>query len=406
MTAAVGTFPMLGVMSAVRIGVAERRARLAVRHHLAPSACSDDVVDMVRDVIALHATDPASVYIGAWARIRGFRVSQLDQALYDDRTLVRVLGMRRTMFVLPTELVPVVLAACTRAIAVVERRRTEQFLAEAGITDGTPAWLDEVEKSTLAALAARGEALSTELSADVPLLARQMVLARGKRYEGKQSVASRVLPLLAADGRVLRGRPRGSWLSTQYRWALTEDWLPDGLAELPVESSRVALARQWLQAFGPAPVGDLKWWSGWTLGQTRAALAEVGPVEVDLDGQPGIALADDLEPTEAPEPHALLLSALDPSVMGWSSREWFLGGHDKVLFDTNGNAGPTVWWDGRVVGGWAQRKDGALVLRLLEDVGTEAVAAIEARAAELGTWLGPVRVVPRFRTPLERELAT
>jgi hypothetical protein len=57
-----------------------------------------------------------------------------------------------------------------------------------------------------------------------------------------------------------------------------------------------------------------------------------------------------------------------------------------------------------VVGGWAQRKGGELVLRLLEDVGADATAAIEAEAARLADWLGPLRVTPRFRTPLEREL--
>jgi Winged helix DNA-binding domain len=395
---------MLAAMSAVHVGVAERRARLAVRHHLAPSSRADDVVGMVRDVIALHATDPASVYLGAWARLRDRQVDALDTALYDDRTLVRILGMRRTMFVLPTELAPVVLAACTKAIAAVERRKTVQFLSEAGFADDVPTWLEEVEASTIAALGARGEALSTELSADVPRLAQQMVLARGKSYEGKQSVATRVLPLLAAEGRVVRGRPRGSWLSTQYRWSLTENWLPGGLAELPVEASRVDLARRWLHAFGPAPVNDLKWWTGWTLGQTGAALREIGPVEVDLDGAPGIALSGDLEPTPVPQPHALLLPPLDPSVMGWSAREWFLCGHDTALFDTNGNAGPTVWWDGRIVGGWGQREDGEITYRLLDDVGAEAKAAVEAVAAELGEWLGPIRVRSKFRTPLEREL--
>ena len=37
-------------------------------------------------------------------------------------------------------------------------------------------------------------------------------------------------------------------------------------------------------------------------------------------------------------------------------------------------------------------------------VGADATAAIEAEAARLADWLGPVRVTPRFRTPLEREL--
>jgi hypothetical protein len=390
----------------MKIDAVQRRARLAVRHHLAPQARAEDITDLVRDIVALHATDPGSVYLAAKARLRKPGVAMVEQALYEDRTLVRMLGMRRTMFVVNVEMMPVVLAACTKSIAVVERRKTEQFIAEAGIASASEVgnWLTDVEAETIAALRARGEALSTELSADVPRLATQFVVARGKSYEGKQSVASRVLPLLAADGRVVRGRPRGTWISSQYRWASTQAWLSGGIPELKPDEARVELTRAWLRAFGPATVSDLKWWSGWTLGQTRAALSQIGPAEVDLDGIPGIALADDLDPAPVPEPHAVLLPCLDPAVMGYIARDWFLGEHAAKLFDNTGNAGPTIWWDGRVVGGWAQRKDGEVVVRLLEDIGAEASRAVDVAAAELGEWVGPVRVTPRFRTPLEREL--
>jgi len=91
--------------------------------------------------------------------------------------------------------------------------------------------------------------------------------------------------------------------------------------------------------------------------------------------------------------------------MGWARRDWFLGPHRAALFDRNGNAGPTAWWNGRVVGGWAQRPDGEVVVRLLEDPGEEAARALRDAAGEVGAWLGQVRVVPRFRTPLEAELA-
>ena len=101
-----------------------------------------------------------------------------------------------------------------------------------------------------------------------------------------------------------------------------------------------------------------------------------------------------------------LLPALDPTVMGWVEREWFLDGHGKALFDRSGNAGPTVWAGGRVVGGWAQRASGEVVFRLLTDVGAESEAMIAAQAARLEAWIGSVRVTPRFRTPLERELVS
>ncbi|MGH4031208.1 DNA glycosylase AlkZ-like family protein [Actinomycetota bacterium Odt1-20B] len=76
-----------------------------------------------------------------------------------------------------------------------------------------------------------------------------------------------------------------------------------------------------------------------------------------------------------------------------------------ALFDRMGNIGPTVWWEGRIVGGWAQRKDGTLAWRLLTDAGREARSAVEAEADRLTAFLGGRRFTPAYRTPLERELA-
>jgi hypothetical protein len=158
--------------------------------------------------------------------------------------------------------------------------------------------------------------------------------------------------------------------------------------------------------FGPATVADLQWWTGWSLGHTRTALAELDLAEVDLDGVPGIVLAHDVEPEAALEPSAALLPALDPSPMGWQQRDWYLGPHKEVLFDRNGNVGPTVWWDGRIVGGWAVRTGGEIVWRLLEDIGADAGRAVETAAEALAPRLDGTVVVPSFRTPLERELSS
>ncbi|HEY6737629.1 MAG TPA: crosslink repair DNA glycosylase YcaQ family protein, partial [Actinopolymorphaceae bacterium] len=70
----------------------------------------------------------------------------------------------------------------------------------------------------------------------------------------------------------------------------------------------------------------------------------------------------------------------------------------------NGNIGPSIWCDGRIVGGWAQRKDGEIVWRLLEEIDPALEDRIAAEAEALAAWHGDVRVTPRFRTPLEKEL--
>jgi len=386
-----------------RIGIEERRARLGLRHHLAGTARAG-VVEVAGDLVGLHATDPASVYLAARARTLDPGVAAVEQALYEDRALVRILGMRRTMFVEPVELMGVVQAACTDAIATQQRRLLVDLVGRAGLADDPADWIEEVEKVAVRALEARGGATAAELAKDDPRLAQQIVLAEGKPYEGRQSVVSRILLLLAAEGRIVRGRPRGSWVSGQYRWSVVDAWLPDGVPPWSLQEAQAELVRRWLRGFGPATIADVKWWTGLPMGQVRRAVAETGAVEVDLDGTPGLVLPDDLDPVPAPGPWVALLPALDPTTMGWAGRDFYLGPHRPALFDRNGNAGPTIWLDGHVVGGWAQRATGEVVLRLLEDVGTDASEAIEAEAARLTAWLTPLRVTPRFRTPLEREL--
>jgi hypothetical protein len=362
------------------------------------------VVEIASDMVALHATDPASVFLAVWARGRA-QPDAMEAALYDDRTLLRMLGMRRTMFVVALDLAAVVHSACTKAIAVRERAKLVQILDRAGI-DRAENWLAHVEDETLRALAGRGEALASELAEDVPALREQLTFGEGTRWAGRQAVSTRVLFLLAADARIVRGRPRGSWTSSQHRWTLVESWLPGGIAESSTDAARVELVRRWLATYGPATIADLKWWTGLTLGQVRRALAIIETEVVELESGMGLALAGDLDAAGTEEPWVALLPALDPTVMGWAERSWYLGDHERALFDRSGNAGPTVWCDGRIVGGWAQRKDGTVVTHLLEDVGTEARAAIDGQVDQLHRWLGPVRVTPRFRTPLERQLST
>ncbi|MFE5655123.1 winged helix DNA-binding domain-containing protein [Streptomyces sp. NPDC056431] len=391
------------------IDAAERRARLGVRHRLAGSVRAGSAEEVAGALVALHGTDPASVFLAVGARLAGKAgpVAEVERALYEDRSLVRMHGMRHTVFVFPAALAPAVQTSTSDPAAVRERTTLIQHLA-AG-SDFDAAWLAETERLVLAELAVRGEATGAELGRAVPALRSTYLYGKGTRQEGVQSVASRVLRVLGMEGRIVRGRPQGTWTSSQFRWARPADPRSGPASALDPATARAELIQRWLRACGPATEADLKWWTGWKVTDVRGALAAVGALPVTLDEGTGFVLPDDLDPvTERvaePEPWAALLPALDPTAMGWQARDWYLDPeHRAALYDRSGNIGPTVWWDGRIVGGWAQRPDGEIIHRLLTDVGAAAGRAIGAEAERLAGWVGDVRVTPRFRTPLEREL--
>ncbi|MFG2502941.1 winged helix DNA-binding domain-containing protein [Streptomyces sp. NPDC048441] len=378
-----------------------RRALLVTRHLLTPASRATSPEQVADALLALHATDPASVYLSVAARMATPSTADLERALYEDHTLVRMLCMRRTMFVVPRALAPVVDASTARTVAARERKNLFKVLNEQLGYDER--WFTTTEQDVLTALTDLGEATAAQLADAVPALKARIVMAAGKPYEAKPRITSRFLGVMAAESRIRRGRPLGTWASSQYRWTVAEPH-----PELPTDEAKAQLAARYLTAFGPATTEDVKWWTGWTLTDTRKALARTVTVEVDLDEGPGHALPEHLDAPPAAEPSAALLPALDPTPMGWRGRDWYLApAHVPELFDTYGNIGPTIWWDGRIIGGWAQRPDGEIVTELLaaKSLGRDAHKAIASEATRLAAFFGNIRTRPSFRTPLERRLS-
>ncbi len=404
-----------------RLDLAERRRRLARRHRLGPWA-APSVEEAVASMVALHATDPATVYLSALARTAEPSLEAVGRALHHERSVVRVLAMRRTLFVVPTPHLAMVERSSSVAVAANERRRLTGYLTEAGVGDPA-AWLAVAATEVEAALAEAGDGglSAREITARVPRLAARMTIGAGSRNEVTTGATSRVLGVLAAEGRLLRGRTAGGWTTRRYQWHLRHQWLgpeappaPGGaaLGEEAVGAASAELVGCWLRAFGPAPFDDLRWWTGWTVRQLKAALTRLDVAEVELDGRAvGLVLANDLDPIDHGDgddrPWVSLLPALDPTPMGWKERGWYLGaGHREALFDRSGNIGPTVWANGRIVGGWGQRPGGEIAVALLDDIGADLAALVDAEAERLAGLVGPTPVRPAFPTPLQKKLSS
>ncbi len=308
--------------------------------------------------------------------------------------------MRRTLFVFPRDTLAAAQAGASERVADGERRRLIHEVEKAGLHRDGERWLTRACKAVLATLSDGREATSSQLRDEIPLLEGSMTYGEGRSWGGQVSVGPRVLTVLSAEGRVLRASNDGGWNTSRPRWAATSSWLGEKIAPMTAAVGVAGLVEAWLRSFGPGTAADIKWWLGSTVTAVRQALADLDAVEVELDGKPGYVLPDDLEPTDLVEPWAALLPSLDPTTMGWYERAWYLGPYKTQLFDTSGNAGPTMWWDGRIVGGWRQAETGEVVLQALEDIGSEAMRAFELEAARLTEWLGGTRVLLRFPSPL------
>jgi hypothetical protein len=158
---------------------------------------------------------------------------------------------------------------------------------------------------------------------------------------------------------------------------------------------------------------DVQWWTGFSKGETEEALGALKPaaVEVAIEGLGDgcLMLADDAQRlrdfAQPDSPYVFLLPGLDPYIMGYRDRGRFLAPeHRAKVFDRAGNAMPTVWANGRVVGAWGQRRDGGVVHGLFESVGEEGRALLESEAQRLGSFLGGEFLPSRTHTPFTRAL--
>ncbi len=380
----------------------ERRARLARRHRVRPGDRAATVEAATDAMVCLHGTEPATVYLSAFARVDGLAVDDVDRALYEARTLVKQMAMRRTLFVFGRDLLPAAVAGAGARVAAEERRLILRDMDKAGLHDDGPAWLAAASAAVLAALDGGRTATMAELRDELGALAGTVAYGEGRAWGGQVPFAPRVLTEMSARGAIVRGPNRAGWRTSRPAWTRPEDWLGAPIPAVDADAAHTELVRRWLATFGPGTDRDLKWWLGSTLGAVRRSLGTLGAVEVALEDGRGYVLADDVEPVEPVAPWPALLPVLDPTTMGWQARDWYLGPHRAHLFDSAGNAGTTAWWDGRIVGGWHQDADGEVVVALLEDVGADARAALDREASRLTAWLGGVRIGTVYPSPLMR----
>jgi len=385
---------------------AHRRARIGRRHGLHADHRYDDAVSATAAMTALHATEPATPYLSLRARVGGLGVPEVDAALYDERSLVKPLVMRRTLFVVTRELLPAVVGSAGRRVAEAGRKRLVKDAGALGDELGEElgeGWIDTVSREIVDALT--GVELSARQLRDaLPHAGGTFTAAPGSKWSAEVPLMSRFLTILGATGDIVRAHNAGHWRISRPLWTAMTTWVGEPLKPSEPRAGYAEVVRRWLWTFGPGTEDDLVWWLGATKAAARAALADVDAVPVTLDdGSTGWVLPDDTADLEAPpstEPWVALLPTLDPTTMGWRDRAFYLDpAHTPYLFDRAGNGGTTVWVDGRIVGCWVQDEQDRVQLVLLEEVSRRARRALDGEVARLDEFLRGERITNVFASP-------
>ncbi len=314
-----------------------------------------------------------------------------DRALHVDRTLVKQLAMRRTLFAFPRDLVGAAWGSAAARTAGNEHRALLKAAVAAGLAEDPESWWQQVSSTLLKRIEEEGPVSAQQVASLDPSLDGRIRVGTG-RWSSEVPMGPRVLSVLGAQGLLVRVGSRGHWRTNRPLWDLSARALP-GVEPTSAAEGYRELVRRWLWTFGPGTENDIVWWLGSTKSVVRTALAELAAVRVSLDsGAVGWLLPDDLEDVPTPEPWAALLPVLDPTTMGWKERAFFLDPEDvPFLFDSNGNGGTTAWWNGQVVGCWIQDEEGKVQVVLRprdrERVGSRGLALLAAEADRLTSWL-------------------
>ena len=295
----------------------------------------------------------------ARARVADLARADLDGALYADRTLIKHLSMRRTLFVFSRELLAAATAGPGARVADSERRRTIREIEASAVASDGLRWLGDAEAAVLAALESHPDLTSSQLREAAPIVDVKMRVGGAGKWGTDAPVGPRLLTILSAAGLAVRGNNRGGWTSTPrcgLRWRI-------GWARPRPHGCRCwhcQMTQAWLHALGAgARQDDLKWWLGVRQRDRQTRFdRRSGHRGRSRWRRSNILLPDNTDPVVEVEPWVALLPALDPTPMGPAHRDWYLGPHRAVLLDSTAMPGPTAWWNRHVVGGWHQEPSG------------------------------------------------
>jgi hypothetical protein len=342
------------------------------KQHLADDAKSDDIVHIVRDISGLHATRPTTPYLSLFARTEHFTREQLDDELSVKRSLGKIRCVRRTVYILPRERMPIAYAA-TKAMVVPVSERYSGYL---GVNRKE---YEEIAQSIVKILNGKG------------LTAKEL-----KSTLGTTLNVSAIVNLMCDQGLLIRGMSQKGWKSNLHTYYALHTYFPDmDLNAVDEAEAKKSVVKHYLASFGPVTENDVAWWTGFPKGHISPVLGSlrdtITPIDRATSKDTYWMLASDedrLKSVKIPKKHVVnVLSSLDPYLMGYKDRERYLSQdyYDNV-FDRSGNATSTILLDGRVIGVW-DFAEPLVKIFLFRDCESRVLRELYSKAQNIGRFI-------------------
>ncbi|MDQ3979058.1 MAG: winged helix DNA-binding domain-containing protein [Actinomycetota bacterium] len=328
----------------------------------------------------LHAQLMSSAELTVWARVEELEPTAVADALWEERSLVKVWAMRGTLHLLPAA----EFGLWQAALGTYGHYLKPSWLRAFGVTR------EELEKLL--------DAVARAL--DGQLLTRQELAAAVAELTGSPELGEKVLgswgPLLKPAcfrGLLCFGPSAGQ----NVRFTRPDRWLADVPPPLDPDQATLEVARRFLAAHGPATRDDYARWWAMTPAQAMRILKRLGEevVPVHVDGSQAWMLAAHVDEAVRATPvrSVRLLPAFDQFVVTATrhARHLLPGPFENRIYRPQGWLSPVVLVDGRMDGVWRHERKGTRLAVTVEpflDFPTKVRRGVEQEADRLAAFLG------------------
>ncbi|MFX1600411.1 MAG: DNA glycosylase AlkZ-like family protein, partial [Promethearchaeota archaeon] len=222
------------------------------KHHLTDETLIDDIIQITDDLCGLHSTRLSTSHLSLFVRTKNFKKTDLERELYINRTLGRIRGMRRTLFIQTIDMIPIVHNATFK----LGEKNFEKYMEFHKVSLKE---YQEISNRILKILKGR------EISA----------LEIRKELNSKSNIPA-IIQLMCNYGLLVRGKPIKDWKDMRNNYALFKDYFPTlNLTKLNEKDAIQILIEKYIKTYGPVSENDISWWTGFTKTIIRDALQNI-----------------------------------------------------------------------------------------------------------------------------------